>query len=83
GVHGKNRLMGNSTLDCLVFGRRAGISAAQYLKSGHNHEKLTLEHVKKYVKMLKKAGIKEERKAPIMLPDYRGKAVLARMVDIF
>ena len=24
GVHGKNRLMGNSTLDCLVFGRKVG-----------------------------------------------------------
>jgi hypothetical protein len=33
--------------------------------------------------MLKKAGIKPERKAPIILPDYRGKAVLARMIDVF
>lgn len=83
GVHGKNRLMGNSTLDCMVFGRRAGIAAAEYVKSNKGNGKLSLEHVKKYTEMLKDAGIKEERKAPILLPDYRGKAVLARMIDIF
>jgi succinate dehydrogenase/fumarate reductase flavoprotein subunit len=27
GVHGKNRLAGNSLLDCVVFGRIAGASA--------------------------------------------------------
>lgn len=83
GVHGKNRLMGNSTLDCMVFGRRAGISAAKYVLSGKKQGKLTLNHVKKYVKMLKEAKINSKRKAPILLPEYRGKAVLARMIDIF
>ncbi len=83
GVHGKNRLMGNSTLDCLVFGRRSGISVAEYLKSNPQHGKLTLEHVKGYVNALQAAGIKTTRKAPILLPDYRGKAVLARMIDVF
>jgi L-aspartate oxidase len=28
GVHGRNRMMGNSLLDCTVFGRRAGRAAA-------------------------------------------------------
>ena len=83
GVHGKNRLMGNSTLDCLVFGRRSGISVAEYLKSDAKHGRLTLEHMKNYVTMLKQAGIDTTRKAPILLPDYRGKAVLARMIDVF
>jgi len=83
GVHGKNRLMGNSTLDCMVFGRRAGIYAAEYVKKTKGNGSLTLDHVKKYVDMLKKEGIKPERKAPILLPDYRGKAVLARMIDVF
>jgi succinate dehydrogenase/fumarate reductase flavoprotein subunit len=32
GVHGKNRLMGNSLLDFNVFGRRAGIAAAAYAR---------------------------------------------------
>jgi predicted oxidoreductase len=31
GVHGKNRLGGNSLLDCVVFGRVSGRSAARYV----------------------------------------------------
>ena len=31
GVHGKNRLGGNSLLDCVVYGRVAGRRAAKYL----------------------------------------------------
>ncbi|MBC7190024.1 succinate dehydrogenase/fumarate reductase flavoprotein subunit, partial [Candidatus Aerophobetes bacterium] len=81
GVHGKNRLMGNSTLDCLVFGRRAGIYAAEYARSVKKEIRITLAHTKRYVEMLKEAGIKPERKAPVLLPDYRGKEVLARKID--
>ncbi len=81
GVHGKNRLMGNSLLDTQVFGRIAGINAAKYSRKA-KVGKLSLEHVKKYVEELKKAGIKEERKAPILLPDYREKKVLSRAIDI-
>jgi len=81
GVHGKNRLMGNSTLDCLVFGRRTGIAAAEYARSQRGGT-LSLEHVRKYIEMLKEAGISGTRKSPILLPDYRGKAVLARMIDV-
>jgi succinate dehydrogenase / fumarate reductase flavoprotein subunit len=33
GMHGSNRLGGNSLSDLLVFGRRAGMGAAEYLKS--------------------------------------------------
>lgn len=83
GVHGKNRLMGNSTLDCLVFGRRAGMSTAEYVKVQKGDSKITLDHVKKYVTSLEQAGVKCTRRAPIILPDYRGKAALARMIDVF
>mmetsp|Transcript_115477 Transcript_115477/g.236118 ORF Transcript_115477/g.236118 Transcript_115477/m.236118 type:complete len:162 (+) Transcript_115477:1-486(+) len=31
GIHGSNRLGGNSLLDCVVFGRVSGRSAARYL----------------------------------------------------
>ncbi len=82
GVHGKNRLMGNSTLDCMVFGRRAGISAAEYVKEAQPG-RVTLEHVRDYVRMLQDAGVAPERRAPLLLPDYRGKAALARTVDLF
>jgi succinate dehydrogenase / fumarate reductase flavoprotein subunit len=33
GLHGANRLGGNSLSDLLVFGRRAGLGAAEYVKS--------------------------------------------------
>jgi succinate dehydrogenase / fumarate reductase flavoprotein subunit len=29
GTHGRNRMMGNSLLECVVFGRRAGAAAAE------------------------------------------------------
>jgi len=82
GVHGKNRLMGNSLLDTQVFGRAAGINAAKYVKKA-KIGKLTLKHVKKYIEELKRAKIKEERKSPMLLPDYRGEKAVARMIDIF
>ena len=82
GVHGKNRLMGNSILDYLVFGRRAGISAAKRAKSLATVGKPTLNYVKKYVKELESAGIATNRRAPILLPDYPGREVVARFVDI-
>ncbi|MHA1590160.1 MAG: FAD-binding protein [Candidatus Njordarchaeales archaeon] len=81
GVHGKNRLMGNSLLDVNVFGRRAGISAARHVKHA-SIGKLTLNHVKRWEEMLKKEGIKTDRRAPILLPDYRGPRVLSRAINI-
>merc|ERR1712187_678128 len=33
GIHGSNRLGGNSLLDCVVFGRVSGRSAARFLTS--------------------------------------------------
>ena len=33
GVHGANRLGGNSLLECIVFGRRAGEAAAEYART--------------------------------------------------
>jgi flavocytochrome c len=33
GVHGENRLAGNSLLECIVFGRRAGSNAFKFLTS--------------------------------------------------
>jgi succinate dehydrogenase/fumarate reductase flavoprotein subunit len=81
GVHGKNRLMGNSLLDYNVFGRRAGLSAAKWAKE-HAPQDLSLKHVGRYARELKAAGVKPTRKAPMVLPDYRREAVLARRLDV-
>jgi succinate dehydrogenase / fumarate reductase flavoprotein subunit len=42
GLHGANRLGGNSLSDLLVFGRRAGLYAAEYCKS--HSGALTVDH---------------------------------------
>ena len=72
GIHGRNRLMGNSLLDILVYGRRAGRSAARKSK-GVTLGDLTLAHVEKYTKELERAGIESEITSPMLLPDYAGK----------
>jgi succinate dehydrogenase/fumarate reductase flavoprotein subunit len=70
GVHGRNRLIGNSTLDIFVFGRRAGKAAAQYAKKAKPGA-LALDHVRRWQSGLKKAGIAESRLAtPLLLPNY-------------
>jgi len=82
GVHGKNRLMGNSLLDYNVFGRRAGIYAADYVKKA-KIGKLTLNHIDSYNKELEKAHIQSMKTAPILLPEYRGEMAISRALDIF
>jgi succinate dehydrogenase / fumarate reductase flavoprotein subunit len=70
GIHGRNRLIGNSTLDIFVFGRRAGRAAARYAQQA-TPGRLTLDHVRKWQAELKKAGLTEERPAtPLLLPNY-------------
>jgi succinate dehydrogenase / fumarate reductase flavoprotein subunit len=71
GVHGRNRLMGNSLLDILVFGRRAGKHAADMALKTTQVNQGTVEHVKQYHAELEKVGISKERKSPMLLPDYR------------
>ena len=80
GIHGENRLMGNSLLDVLVFGRIAGKNAAIYAKEKAKEGKLTLDHVKAYHKELEKAGIVTDRVAPMLLPDYTNPEVRKRQL---
>ena len=70
GLHGENRLMGNSLMDIVVFGRIAGRNAAIFAREKAKEGKLTLKHVKRYHKELKEAGIIADRVAPMLLPDY-------------
>jgi len=82
GVHGTNRLMGNSLLDVVVFGRRAGAAAAERVKSIKKAGKVTLEHLKSYHEELEKAGVPRDRTAPMLLPEYRRPESAARKIDI-
>jgi succinate dehydrogenase/fumarate reductase flavoprotein subunit len=70
GIHGENRLMGNSLLDVIVFGRIAGSSAAAYLDAYRHAGRCNLDHVRKYNRELEEAGIDSRRIAPMILPDY-------------
>jgi succinate dehydrogenase / fumarate reductase flavoprotein subunit len=70
GVHGRNRLIGNSTLELFVFGRRAGLAAARYAREVKRGSP-TMEHVRRWQKELEKAGLAKERPvSPRLLPDY-------------
>lgn len=69
GIHGRNRLMGNSLLDILVFGRRAGKAAVDKSKTG-DVKTLSLKHVESFHNQLEEAGIKSERTSPMLLPKY-------------
>ena len=80
GVHGENRLMGNSLLDVLVFGRIAGETAAGYARDKARDGKLSLQHVRDYHRELKESGIAMERVAPILLPDYANPEVRERQL---
>ena len=72
GIHGRNRLMGNSLLDIIVFGRSAGKNAAEKSRSVKTG-KLTLDHVKKFEDELDTAGIETQLVSPKLLPDYNRK----------
>ncbi|SMP69259.1 FAD-dependent oxidoreductase [Anoxynatronum buryatiense] len=69
GVHGRNRLMGNSLLDILVFGRRAGRNAAaRALETSRQPVDLTLSHVTAYVQELNEQELSGHLTSPILIP---------------
>ncbi|MBE7038282.1 MAG: FAD-dependent oxidoreductase [Ruminococcaceae bacterium] len=69
GIHGRNRLMGNSLLDIIVFGRSAGKNAAEKSKTV-KMGKLTLNHINSFEKEISDANIKTDVKSPKLLPKY-------------
>ena len=69
GIHGRNRLMGNSLLDIIVFGRNAGKAAAKKCKDVTLGE-MTLSHIEAYANELKQAGIETDNVSPLLLPNY-------------
>jgi len=70
GVHGRNRLMGNSLLDVLVFGRRAGLKATEFAKASKGGGKVSLKHVEDFNRESEAAGVVSTELSPILLPDY-------------
>jgi succinate dehydrogenase / fumarate reductase flavoprotein subunit/L-aspartate oxidase len=69
GVHGTNRLMGNSLLDIIVFGTRAGKVAAERAKTTEFGE-LTVGHLERFHADMAAAGVTAEGSSPMLLPDY-------------
>ncbi|MCL2365352.1 MAG: FAD-binding protein [Defluviitaleaceae bacterium] len=71
GIHGRNRLMGNSLLDVIVFGRLTGKNAAaQAHKSTKTKNALHLQHILDHAQSLKKAGLNTSKISPLLLPNY-------------
>jgi L-aspartate oxidase len=69
GIHGRNRMMGNSLLDIFSFGRRAGAKAAEGVgrplkgRSG-------IGHVYDWQRQLTTAGLPLDVKGPLLFPSY-------------
>jgi len=81
GIHGTNRLMGNSLLDVNVFGRRAGRNAAEYAKKARPGWP-NLDHLRRYEEELRKAKVETDRRAPILLPDYRPEQIREHVLPV-
>ena len=72
GIHGRNRLMGNSLLDIIVFGRSAGRNAAA-ASQRTTSAPLTLSHIAAFDAERTAAGIETAAVSPKLLPKYTGK----------
>ena len=71
GVHGRNRLMGNSLLDIISFGRRAGVAAAKRSHSSTlRQKKIAIDHLSSFRRELMLADMPLEQKGPLLFPEY-------------
>ena len=70
GVHGDNRLMGNALLEILVFGLRAGKSAATFAQSVREGDNPGFSHLEAFMESLKAARCSRSHTAPKLLPSY-------------
>ena len=69
GIHGRNRLMGNSLLEIICFGRRAGEHAARHSTRRH-FGKITIEHLSRLRRELTLAEMPMTKKCPVLFPSY-------------
>ena len=72
GIHGTNRLMGNSLLDVIVFGRDCGKAAAARAKEIDHIGKLNIDHVTDFEKELDEAWVNTGVVSPKLFPSYKG-----------
>lgn len=70
GIHGTNRLMGNSLLDIIVFGRNAGQQAGAKCKEVETPKTLSLQHVKDFEAELQAANAESGKLSPQLIPLY-------------
>ncbi|MES9858964.1 MAG: FAD-binding protein [Sedimenticola sp.] len=82
GVHGHNRLMGNSLLDILVFGRRAGLAAAKAINDGAVPGTPNMAHLQSYGKALADAGLDRGVLSPMILPNYATDEIRKQRWDV-
>ena len=69
GLHGTNRLMGNSLLDIIVFGRRAAISAQNSLPE---RRRVTLTRLKEFRASLGINSARQQLLSPQLFPTQTG-----------
>jgi succinate dehydrogenase / fumarate reductase, flavoprotein subunit len=72
GMHGANRLGGNSLSDLIVFGKRAGAGAAEYAKKMEGRPNVSDEAVK---------AAEEEMLAPFSRPDGKNPYDIAKQLN--
>ena len=71
GIHGRNRLMGNSLLDVIVFGRESGRQAAAKAKEVDHVGKLNMDHVAAFEQELADAWVDTGVVSPKLFPSYK------------
>jgi len=69
GLHGRNRLMGNSLLDLMVYGKRSGRAAAERAQA-MPHGRLTLDHLARFRAEAKQHSGALTVQSPMLFPDY-------------
>ncbi|MBS2000750.1 MAG: fumarate reductase/succinate dehydrogenase flavoprotein subunit [Cyanobacteria bacterium SZAS LIN-5] len=72
GMHGANRLGGNSLSDLIVFGKRAGAGAAEYAKKLEGKPTVSDDAVK---------AAQEEMEAPLSRPDGKNPYDIAKQLN--
>ena len=70
GIHGRNRLMGNSLLDIIVFGRSAGKQAAAKALATETPKGLNVSHITSATFARANVTLAHASVSPLLLPHY-------------